>query len=322
MGNEDIQGFLSIQTLFPCSSDHAFAEEGDIRYHSERNAKLLLVPISFPGGDARNIHLGMDMNGKAFRTLCTLILILSFAGCSTYIRKSSRGYKVSRTFESDFVTTWSAVWKTLKSHPIVTADREQGIMMTDWVQGTTPLFVRREKISFLGREKSWDMGALFGNITPDTVYVIHVTDGQPADAAGLLPYDIIQEANGRKITTTLEISNIIKERPTRVTLKVLRVAVPEPFTYDVSPGLLSQSHAYSPILTRYNLKIRVMRLGERKTEVRIVSDEEGFFRPLGPDEEVYLQQQGKIRKADFQKIESSTFRERLLLDRIEMNLEK
>jgi hypothetical protein len=262
------------------------------------------------------------MNGKALRTLCALILILSFAGCSTYIRKSSRGYKVSRTFEADFVTTWSAVTETLKSHPIVTADREQGIMMTDWVQGTTPLFVRREKISFLGREKSWDMGALFGNITPDTVYVIHVTKGQPADAAGLLPYDIIQEANGRKITTTLEISDIMKERPTRVTFKVLRVAVDEPFTYDVSPRHLSQSHAYSPIPTRYKLNIRVMRIAKSKTEVKIISDEEGFFRPLGPDEEVYQRQTGKIRKADYQKIESSTFRERLLLDRIEKNLGK
>jgi hypothetical protein len=262
------------------------------------------------------------MNYRAHRVIICLVLATALSGCSTYIRKNSRGYNMTRTFEADFKTTWSAVTETLKSHPIVTADREQGIMMTDWVQGTTPLFVHREKISFLGREKSWGMGALFGNITPDTVYVIHVTKGQPADAAGLLPYDIIQEANGRKITTTLEISDIMKERPARVTFKVLRVAVDEPFTYDVSPHLLSQSHSYTPILTRYNLKIRLMRLGVRKTEVSIVSDEEGFFRPVGPDAEVYLRQTEKTRKADYQKIESSTFRERLLLDRIEKYLGK
>lgn len=262
------------------------------------------------------------MNYRANRVIICLILAVSLAGCSTYLHKSSRGYNISRTFAADFESTWSAVTGTLKSHPIVASDREKGIMMTDWVQGTTPLFVRRERISFLGREKSWDMGALFGNITPDTVYVIHVTKGQPADAAGLLPFDIIQEANGKKISTSSDIANIMKDRPARITFKVLRVAVDEPFTYDVSPALLSQSHSYTPIQTRYNLKIRVTRLEKGKTEVRIVSDEEGFFRPLAPDDEVSRRQTKTTRKADYQKVQSSTFRERLLLDRIEKNLSK
>ncbi len=252
-----------------------------------------------------------------------LTLAATLASCSSYIRKSPRGYNISRTFEADFKTTWASVTGTLESHPIVTIDKEQGILMTDWVQGTTPLFIRKERISFfVAREKIWGIGALFANITPDTVYVVHVTKGQPADEAGLLPYDIIQEANGRKITNSSEIANIMKERPSRITFRVLRVAVDEPFTYDVSPRLLSESHAYSPVLSRYNLKVRVMPLDGGKTQVRIVSDEEGFFRPLTPDEELYRRETGKILKADYQRVESSTFRERLLLDRIEKRLNR
>ena len=63
--------------------------------------------------------------------VAVIALILIVAGCATgqqLIRNNAYDYKISRTFNSDFETTWSVIIKVMEAHPITNIEKDSGIL--------------------------------------------------------------------------------------------------------------------------------------------------------------------------------------------------
>jgi len=84
-----------------------------------------------------------------FVPILTLIFVLT--GCATapqLIKNEAYDYKISRVFNSDFERNWATIIKVMEAHPITTIEKDSGILLTDWVQGASPLYLRKLLVSF------------------------------------------------------------------------------------------------------------------------------------------------------------------------------
>lgn len=258
------------------------------------------------------------------RDVKIIFLLTSFiflgTGCTKFIIKQPFGHKISRVYEADYETTWSAVVDTLKAHPIVSSDKENGIIDTDWTAGTTPLYMYRETTRFLDKEKGWDTGLIAALIMPGTVYAAYVVDGSPAHEAGIRSLDVLIDAAGKEIRTPSDLKRILSKGAGTLTIRVRRSGEAAPLAFRVSPKYGTRTYVYRPVQTRYKLDVRVTKLHEKSVEVNIFSTERGLFDQAGQqivrsDGRLVEQSTGSSR-SEYKKVESSTFREKLLLDEI------
>lgn len=258
----------------------------------------------------------MEVSGDTVRkkiAVITIVLLTPiFLGCSKYVLNDIPRYRSTKIFHTSFKGTWDAVLGSLEDHTIVTAERGSGLIVTGWAKGSSPLFVRKEGNPIFRGEKKWFIGAAVANIMPETVVVVHLDNDRPADKGGLKLLDVIQEVNGNKITQAVEFRQILRSGPSKITIKVSRERVKGPITLEITPEFTSSGFEYIPVLTRYRLSLHLTSEGEGSTEVRIRTEEEGI---MG------TQTRGGWT-ADYAKVERSSFREKLILDRVGQILSK
>ena len=87
------------------------------------------------------------------------------------------------------------------------------------------------------------VGVMF-QILNDTVNVIEVVAGGPAESVGLLPGDMILEADGKKLsganaTTDQVFSTLRGKEGTKVKVNIKRKSSAKPVTYEITTGKIS-----------------------------------------------------------------------------------
>lgn len=249
----------------------------------------------------RIVHLGI-----------TMAIFISVAGCATgpqLIVNNAYNYKTSRVFNSDFNSTWSAVIKVMEAYPIVTIEKDSGILITDWVQGSSPLYMRKVFIPLTQRKTKRAIGIYCTQLTPNVVYIVYVLKNSPAYQAGVRAQDIVVSCNGKRVKKAIELARCCSESDT-VNLVVLRYGSNKPLKLHVKPKKMRFGYTYIPVKTRYKLNIRVSKISETKTEVKVINYEEADF---GHQTQYGWQ-------PNYQVISTSTLREKILLDAIEKEL--
>ncbi|MBU3958845.1 MAG: hypothetical protein KKE91_03185 [Candidatus Omnitrophica bacterium] len=252
------------------------------------------------------------------KRLILLVVVVAvmfmLTGCATgpqLIRNDAYDYKISRIFNSDFGTTWAGIIKIMEAHPITTIEKDSGILLTDWVQGSSPLYLRKFSVPLTQRETKKAIGIGIAQLTPNVVYVVHALKEGPAYACGLRSQDLVVSCNGQKITKISEVVQCCSQAE-KVSLTIIRCGSSEPLIFNVVPQKITFDHNCVPVSTRYKLNIRVSKVAKNRTEVKIINYEEGDFG--------YYSQYGWY--ANYKVIETSTLREKVLLDKIESELNK
>lgn len=208
-----------------------------------------------------------------------LFLVVSFSGCATgpeWIRNDPFDYQTSRVFNSGFETTWSAVIRALEAHPITTIEKASGILLTDWVQGNSPLYLRKYSVPFSQRETKRAIGVYFAQLTPNLVYIAHAMENAPAFKAGVRSLDIVFDVNGQRIRNSNDFSRIVGSAQ-QLIIRILRYGQNEPLNFTIVPQEITFSTTYQPVTTRYKLNVRASRISDTQTEVKIINYEEGDF---------------------------------------------
>lgn len=244
-----------------------------------------------------------------------MLMVMFLSGCATgpeLIRNNPYDYKVSAVFDADFDTTWESIIRALEAHPITTIEKVSGILLTDWVQGNSPLYLRKVFVPLAQRETKLGVGLYLAQLTPNVLYVVHSLQDGPAFAAGIRAGDIILEWNGEKIKNLSDFKKASSMMPNKVHVQVLRYGTIDSLSFDVQPKEITFEYNYRPIQTRYKLNVRATKLSEKKTEVKIINYEEGDY---GRNTEFGWQ-------SNYQVIESSTLREKVILDAIEFEIKK
>lgn len=254
------------------------------------------------------------MARKIWTCILFILFILSLYGCATgpeLIKNNPYDYDISRIFDSDFETTWSAIIKALEAHPITTIEKASGILLTDWVSGNSPLYIRKVFIPLLQRKTKQAIGVYLAQLTPNVVYIAYVLEDGPAYAAGVSTGDIILNWNGETISKVSEFKSLTTKSQ-KVILRVLRYGTTEPLTFKILPKEITFAYNYIPITTRYKLNVRASITGDNKTEIKIINYEEGDFG--------HYTQFGWV--PNYVIIGTSTLREKVLLDAIEAEIKK
>jgi hypothetical protein len=244
-----------------------------------------------------------------------VIMVFLLSGCATgpeLIRNNPYDYKVSAIFDSNFDTTWESVIRALEAHPIITIEKVSGILLTDWVQGNSPLYLRKVYVPLAQRETKLAVGLYLAQLTPNVLYIAHALEEGPAFSSGIRSGDILLEWNGKKIQNLSDFKKASSLMTPKVHIKVLRYGTSDPLLFDVQPKEITFGYQYIPIKTRYKLNVRATTLGEMKTEVKIINYEEGDFG--------HYTQFGW--QPNYQVIESSTLREKVILDAIEFEIKR
>jgi hypothetical protein len=243
-----------------------------------------------------------------------LIALISTAltGCATapeWIRNDPYDYKIQTTFNADFETTWSAIIRALEAHPITTIEKASGILLTDWVQGNSPLYLRKIFVPILQRETKRAAGIYLAQLTPNIVYVAYALEDAPAYQAGMRSLDIVLDINGEVVTKVADFSRIMGASD-QIIVRVNRYGKDQPLTFTIVPQEINFSHSYIPVATKYKLNVRVSKIAEDKTEVKVINYEEGDFG--------YADQYGW--HANYQAIPTATLREKYILDQIQAEI--
>jgi predicted metalloprotease with PDZ domain len=241
-----------------------------------------------------------------------LTLIFFLTGCATapqLIKNEAYDYKISRVFNSDFERTWTTIIKVMEAHPITTIEKVSGILLTDWVQGASPLYLRKLFIPLAQRETKKAVGMYLAQLTPNVIYIVHALENGPAFECGIRSQDIVLGCNRKKIAKVSEVVDCITSSE-KVTLTTLRHGANEPLEFEIKPKKITFDYAYVPIKTRYKLNVRVSKVSQDTTEVKIINYEEADF---GRQTQYGWQ-------SNYQVIETSTLREKILLDEIESQL--
>ncbi|MBW2569928.1 MAG: PDZ domain-containing protein [Deltaproteobacteria bacterium] len=253
------------------------------------------------------------MKRLAFLVVVAAVMFM-VTGCAIgpqLIRNNAYDHKVSRTFNSDFKTTWSAMIKVMEAHPITTIEKDSGILLTDWVQGSSPLYLRKLFVPLAQRATKRAIGIYVAQLTPNMLYIVHALKEGPAYASGIRSQDLLVSCNGQKITKTSELVRCCSEAE-KVNLTILRYGASEPLPFDIIPKKITFRYNYVPVSTRYKLNIRVSEVEKNMTEVKIINYEEADFG--------HYSQYGW--HSNYKVIETSTLREKVLLDKIESELNK
>ena len=246
--------------------------------------------------------------------VAVIALFFIVAGCATgqqLIRKKAYDYKISRTFNSDFETTWSVIIKVMEAHPITNIEKDSGILFTDWVQSSSPLYLRKIVTPVAQGKAQKAVGIYVAQLTPNVVYIVHALEDRPAYESGIRSLDLIISCNEENITTISELVKCVSSYE-KINLMILRYGTLKPITFNVVPKKINFGSHYAPLPTRYKLNIRVSKVEKNKTEVKIINSEEGDFGNYS---------QGGWH-SNYKIIETSTLRERVLLDKIESELNK
>lgn len=243
-----------------------------------------------------------------FVPILTLIFVL--AGCATapqLIKNEAYNYKISRAFSSDFEHTWATIIKVMEAHPITTIEKDSGILLTDWVQGASPLYLRKLFVPLAQRETKAAVGIYLAQLTPNIVYVVHALENGPAYESGIRPQDVILYCNGKKVSKTSDFQLSVSGK---TKLTILRPGAADSIEFEIEPKKVTFDYAYVPVKTRYKLNVRVSKVSQDKAEVKIINYEEADF---GRQTQYGWQ-------SNYQVIETSTLREKILLDEIKSQL--
>ena len=144
---------------------------------------------------------------------------------------------IARIFDSDFETTWSAIIKVLEAHPILTIEKQSGILVTDWVQSGDPLYLHKRSVPVAKRETK-SIGIKVVQFTPNLLLVSHAVEDGPAYSAGLRSGDVLLDCNGEKLSKLSDVtrrSATISDKP--VVLRVLRWDKKEPLIFTITPSV-------------------------------------------------------------------------------------
>ncbi|MHC5037658.1 MAG: hypothetical protein ACYTHM_10115 [Planctomycetota bacterium] len=68
-----------------------------------------------------------------------LFAILLFPGCAQYLVRPHTTYPTARVFTQAHARVWGATLEALHGVPLATLDRESGIIISDWVRGTSDI---------------------------------------------------------------------------------------------------------------------------------------------------------------------------------------
>ncbi|RLB80733.1 MAG: hypothetical protein DRH17_11195 [Deltaproteobacteria bacterium] len=243
-----------------------------------------------------------------FMPILTLLFVLT--GCATapqLIKNEPYNHKISRVFNSDFEHTWATIIKVMEAYPITTIEKDSGILLTDWVQGTSPLYLRKLFVPLAQRVTKKAVGIYFAQLSPNVVYIVHALENGPAYESGIRSQDIIVSCNGKQVRKTTDFQLAVSGK-TKFT--VLRPGTNTLIQFEVQPRKITFDYAYVPIKTRYKLNVRVTKVSQDTTEVKIINYEEADF---GRQTQYGWQ-------SNYQVIETSTLREKILLDEIKSQL--
>ncbi|MEE1200687.1 MAG: PDZ domain-containing protein, partial [Christensenellales bacterium] len=85
------------------------------------------------------------------------------------------------------------------------------------------------------------------NYAPASVVIRSVTEGGPADKAGILQYDFLIEADGERITSTASLSSVMDRHQSgdTITVKVVRYEQVTPYGQNPYAENYGYSHGYS-----------------------------------------------------------------------------
>jgi len=245
--------------------------------------------------------------------LIGIVATITFAtGCATgpqLITNDAYNYKISRVFNSDFESTWSTIIKVMEAYPITTIEKDSGILLTDWVQGSSPLYLRKIFIPLAQRETKKAIGIYPSQLTPNVVYIVHALEKGPAYESGIRSQDVVLSCSQKKVTKVSELVDCIAGSE-KVTLTTLRYGAYEPLEFEIKPKKIKFGYAYNPVKTRYKLNIRVSKVAQERTEVKVINYEEADFG--------YQTRYGW--HSDYQVIKTATLREKILLDKIESEI--
>lgn len=216
---------------------------------------------------------------NARRVLLHVWAATLFAGCVgggvRYVHNDRiPEHATTRHFDADLETTWQAVFRALESYPVAFSDPDQGVVYTDWIAGTSPVFYREEKVPRSDRPRPYVLGVQLLEIAIDTWAVFWVYEGGPAERAGIEPLDIVWECNGEPVFHADDVREATEDG-SPVDLTLLRGD--SVVAYTVQPAIMEVRVRRTPIETEYRLKVRVNAAEGGGTDVEVLNQEDADF---------------------------------------------
>jgi len=239
-------------------------------------------------------------------------LLSSQTGCGlspNVIIHDPYGFADNRNYNTEFDATWAAVIRAMEWYPIITIEKDSGILVTDWVYGQSPNIIRRSM--FGSRSDEYGIGVLLAKLEADKLVVIDILDDGPAAKAGIMKGDLVVSVNDEPVSA---IPDFVKRMraATEVVICVSRGVSKDQQTFRIKPTRFTIDELYVPVEAMYRINIRASRLSQSQTEIKVINHEKADFG----------QYVNGIWISNFERVDTATIREKEILDRIEAELQQ
>lgn len=230
------------------------------------------------------------------------VLVLLFTGCSyiALIVDDPYDYPDDRIYNASFDDTWSAVLKAIEWYPIITIEKDSGVLLTGWVDDFSPN-------QFWVTKSLTDSGFLYGigvkliETDASGLIVISVLKGGPADIAGIKVGDYILSVDGHELNTEEAFSIGVNSKGLK-NMKIKRKSTGDFEEMTIKPIKLYD--IFRKVSVKYRFNIRVSSIDSSHTEVRVINHEKA-------------QDRYNISDYSYYYVSSATIREKIILDRTE-----
>lgn len=232
-----------------------------------------------------------------------LICVVLLPGCSqiSLVVNDPYDYPDDRIYNASFDDTWSALIKAIEWYPIVTIEKDSGILLTDWVDDYSPnqFWIRKP---FGDPDIQYGIGVKVTEIDASGLIVASIFEGGPADMAGIQVGDYFMAVDGFELRTNEDFSSGVNSKGSK-NLTIKRKGTGDLVELSIEPIMLHE--IFSRVFVKYRFNIRVSSIDNSHTEVKVINHEKA--KNILTDYSYYF-------------VSSARIREKTILDRIEDEL--